>query len=149
MRAVIQRVDYARVIVNDEVVGKTEKGLLVLIGINSTDDSKVYSYMIDKIINLRIFEDENDKMNLSVKDINGGILIVPNFTLYADARKGRRPSFVMGAKPEEAEILFDEFLNAAKIAYSKIENGIFRADMKVELLNNGPVTILIDSDKNF
>ena len=149
MRAVLQRVSFATVKVNGELVGKIDKGIMALIGINSTDDEIAYKYIIDKIINLRIFEDENEKMNLSVNDIGGGILIIPNFTLYADARKGRRPSFVMGAKPDEAESKFNEFVNLAKTLYNNVQTGIFRADMKVELLNDGPVTILLDSDKNF
>lgn len=149
MRAVLQRVSYASVKVNGEIVGKIGRGVLVLVGINSGDDKKVFRYITDKIINLRIFEDSEGKMNLSVKDLNGGVLIVPNFTIYADARKGRRPSFVMGAKPEEADGLFAEFVETAEEIYENIEKGIFRADMKVELLNDGPVTILLDSDKNF
>ena len=149
MRAVLQRVSFASVTVNGEVVGKIDKGILVLVGIDSPDNNDVYKYMLDKIINLRIFEDENEKMNLSVNDINGGILIVPNFTIYADARKGRRPNFVMGAKPDDAEVKFHEFIDLAKSLYPNIQTGIFRADMKVELLNDGPVTILLDSDKNF
>lgn len=149
MRAVLQRVGYASVKVDGEVVGKIDKGIVALIGINSTDDENVYKYICDKIINLRIFEDEAEKMNLSVKDIGGGILIVPNFTIYADARKGRRPNFVMGAKPDEAEGKFFGFVQTAKAMFENVETGIFRADMKVELLNDGPVTILLDSDKNF
>lgn len=149
MRAILQRVLYASVDVDGKTVGKIGKGIMALIGINSTDNEQVYKYIADKIINLRIFEDEEQKMNLSVDDIGGGILIVPNFTLYADARKGRRPSFVMGAKPDEAEDKFDDFVKIAKNMYNDVQTGIFRADMKVELLNYGPVTILLDSDKNF
>jgi len=149
MRAVLQRVSHASVEVEGKIVGKIEKGIMVLIGINTSDNYDVYKYIIDKIVNLRIFEDSNGKMNLSVRDIQGGILIVPNFTLYADARKGRRPSFAMGAKPDEAEEKFNDFVGVAKNFYSNIQTGIFRADMNVQLLNNGPVTILLDSDKNF
>lgn len=149
MRAVLQRVSYATVKVDGEIVGKIDRGIVALIGINSPDDQNDYKYIVDKIVNLRIFEDENDKMNLSVNDIGGGILIVPNFTIYADARKGRRPSFVMGAKPDEAEGKFKDFVEYAKSMYSDVQTGIFRADMKVELLNDGPITILLDSDKNF
>lgn len=149
MRAVLQRVSYAEVKVDGKTTGKIEKGIMALIGIDSTDNENIYKYISDKIINLRIFEDEYGKMNLSVKDIGGGILIVPNFTLYADARKGRRPNFVMGAKPDEAEKIFEEFIGFMKNTYDNVQTGIFRADMKVELLNNGPVTILLDSDKNF
>ncbi len=149
MRAVLQRVLYASVNVDGETVGKIGRGIMALIGVNSTDNEQVYKYIADKIINLRIFEDEEQKMNLSVDDIGGGILIVPNFTLYADARKGRRPSFAIGAKPDEAEDKFDDFVKIAKNMYNDVQTGIFRADMKVELLNDGPVTILLDSDKNF
>jgi len=149
MRAVLQRVSFASVKVEGEIVGKIEKGIMALIGVNSTDDENTYKYITDKIINLRIFEDDNGKMNLSVNDIGGGILIVPNFTLYADARKGRRPGFAMGAKPDEAEGKFNKFIEFIKADYDNVQTGIFRADMKVELLNDGPVTILLDSDKNF
>lgn len=147
MRAVLQRVAYASVKVNGEVVGKTEKGVLLLVGIDSGDDEKDFQYILDKTVNLRIFEDKNDKMNLSVADIGGGVLIIPNFTVYADARKGRRPSFVMAAKPEDAEIIFNKFCEKAREFYENVQTGIFRADMKVELLNDGPVTIILDSDK--
>lgn len=149
MRTVLQRVSFARVSVNNEVVGEIKEGIMALVGINKGDDEAVFKYMFDKISGLRIFCDENDKMNLSVKDINGGILIVPNFTIYADARKGKRPSFVGGATPEEAEGIFNSFLEYCKKEYENVESGIFRADMKVELLNDGPVTILLDSDKLF
>ena len=149
MRVVLQRVSFASVEVEGEIVGKIGKGIMALIGINSTDDESAYKYIVDKIINIRIFEDDGGKMNLSVNDIDGGILIIPNFTLYADARKGRRPSFAMGAKPDEAESKFNEFIKFIKGAYDSVETGIFMADMKVELLNDGPVTILLDSDKNF
>lgn len=149
MRTVLQRVSYAKVSVNGEVVGEIQEGIVVLVGINKGDDEAVFKYMFDKISGLRIFCDENDKMNLSVKDINGGILIVPNFTIYADARKGKRPSFVGGATPEEAESIFNDFIEFCKRDYENVESGIFRADMQVELLNDGPVTILLDSDKLF
>lgn len=149
MRTVLQRVSYAKVSVNGEVVGEIQEGIMALVGINKGDDEAVFKYMFDKISGLRIFCDENDKMNLSVKDINGGILIVPNFTIYADARKGKRPSFVGGATPEEAESIFNAFVEFCKKDYENVESGIFRADMKVELLNDGPVTILLDSDKLF
>lgn len=149
MRAVLQRVAYANVKVEGKIVGEIKRGILLLVGIDTGDNQNDFSYMVDKSINLRIFEDENDKMNLSLKDIGGGLLIVPNFTIYADARKGRRPSFAMGAKPEEAEKLFNEFLDYAKTQFEKVESGIFKADMKVELLNDGPITILLDSDRMF
>jgi len=149
MRAVLQRVKRAKVFVDNNVVGKIDKGILALVGINSGDNESVFKYMLDKMINLRIFEDDSYKMNLSVNDLNAGLLIVPNFTIYADARKGRRPSFVMGASPEEAKKIFQKFRNYALDNYGNVQFGIFQADMKVELINDGPVTILLDSDKNF
>lgn len=149
MRSVLQRVSYSRVIVDEAVKGEIQKGILSLIAVDSNDDESVFKYMFDKIVNLRIFEDDNGKMNLSLNDLKGGLLIVPNFTLYADARKGRRPSFVNGAKPDEAEILFDKFVEFSRKNYENVQTGIFKADMKVELINDGPVTILLDSDKNF
>ncbi|GKX29386.1 D-aminoacyl-tRNA deacylase [Vallitalea longa] len=149
MRVVIQRVKQASVEVEGEVIGEIGKGLLVLVGFLDTDDMKVYDYMLDKIINLRIFEDSEDKMNLSVKDVNGEICIVPNFTLYGDCRKGRRPSYSSAAKPDKARIIFEEFMKRANEKYDGIKQGLFQADMKVELLNDGPVTLLLDSDKMF
>ena len=149
MRAVIQRVSRASVTVESNVVGKINRGLMVLIGINSTDDDKTMDYILDKIANLRIFEDENDKMNLSVTDIGGEILIVPNFTLYGDARKGRRPGYSSGASPDEAKVIFERFKEKANDLSIKTEFGIFQADMKVELINDGPVTLLLDSDRLF
>ena len=141
MRFVIQRVERAKVTVEGKVSG--EMGLL------PTDDDKVMDYMLDKLVNLRIYEDENDKLNLSLKDIGGEILIVPNFTLYGDARKGRRPSYAKAAPPDEAEKLFDRFVEKAKETGLNVQTGIFRTHMKVELVNDGPVTILLDSEKNF
>lgn len=149
MRAVLQRVSWAKVTVDGNITGEINEGILALVGVNNGDDEAVFKYMFDKISGLRIFCDEEDKMNLSVKDINGGILIVPNFTIYADARKGKRPSFVGGATPNEAEVIFEKFLDYCKNNYDNVQSGIFRADMKVELLNDGPVTIMLDSDKLF
>ena len=150
MRIVIQRTKYAKVTVDGNCVGSIDRGLLALVGINTGDDTEVIDRMLKKAASLRIFEDENDKMNLSVSDIGGGLLLVPNFTIYADARKGTRPSFAMGAKPEEAKEIFENMVKRAKETLDiKIESGIFQADMKVELLNDGPVTILLDSDKLF
>ncbi len=146
MRAVLQRVKYANVSVNGSVVGSIEKGIAVLVGVNKGDNRAVYEKITDKIVNLRIFEDENGKMNLSVRDIEGGILIVPNFTLYSDCRHGRRPSFVGGADPKEAEAMFSEFTETIRAICPKTETGIFRADMQLELVNDGPVTIILDSD---
>ncbi|GMQ59017.1 D-aminoacyl-tRNA deacylase [Vallitalea sediminicola] len=149
MRVIIQRVKQASVKVEGKVIGEIGTGILVLVGFLDTDDSKVYDYMLDKIINLRIFEDEDDKMNLSVRDIEGEIIIVPNFTLYGDCRKGRRPSYSSAAKPDKARIIFEEFIKKANEKYHGIKQGMFQADMKVELLNDGPVTLLLDSDKVF
>lgn len=149
MRSVLQRVSYAKVIVDGVIKGEIQKGIVSLIAVNSTDDDAVFKYMFDKIVNLRIFEDDNERMNLSLNDLKGGLLIVPNFTLYADARKGRRPSFVNGAKPDEAEVLFNKFVEFSKNNYENVQTGIFKADMKIELINDGPVTIILDSDRNF
>ncbi|WP_273323839.1 D-aminoacyl-tRNA deacylase [Vallitalea guaymasensis] len=149
MRVVVQRVKHASVEVEGELIDEIGKGILVLVGFLDNDDMKVYDYMLDKIINLRIFEDEDDKMNLSVKDIEGEIIIVPNFTLYGDCRKGRRPSYSIAAKPDKARMIFDEFIKRANEKYDGIKQGMFQADMKVELLNDGPVTLLLDSEKVF
>ena len=149
MRFVIQRVERAKVTVEGKVSGKIGNGYVVLVGLLPTDDDKVMDYMLDKLVNLRIYEDENDKLNLSLKDIGGEILIVPNFTLYGDARKGRRPSYAKAAPPDEAEKLFDRFVEKAKETGLNVQTGIFRTHMKVELVNDGPVTILLDSERNF
>lgn len=149
MRAVLQRVLKATVNINNEVFSSIGQGVLILVGIDKSDNEDTFKYMFEKIINLRIFEDENEKLNLSLKDLDLQIMIVPNFTIYADARKGRRPSFVGGASPEEAEDIFEKFISYAKANYNKVEAGKFRADMQIELINNGPITILLDSDKLF
>lgn len=149
MRFVIQRVERAKVTVEGKVSGEIGNGYVVLVGLLPTDDDKVMDYMLDKLVNLRIYEDENDKLNLSLKDIDGEILIVPNFTLYGDARKGRRPSYAKAAPPDKAEKLFYRFVEKAKETGLNVQTGIFRTHMKVELVNDGPVTILLDSEKNF
>ena len=149
MRFVIQRVERAKVTVEGKVSGEIGNGYVVLVGLLPADDDKVMDYMLDKLVNLRIYEDENDKLNLSLKDIGGEILIVPNFTLYGDARKGRRPSYAKAAPPDEAEKLFDRFVEKAKETGLNVQTGIFRTHMKVDLVNDGPVTILLDSEKNF
>ncbi len=150
MRIVLQRVKYGVVKIDGNTVGEIEQGIVALVGINTGDNAQTYKRMLDKIVKLRIFCDEEGKMNLSVSDLNYGLLLIPNFTVYADARKGTRPSFAMGAKPEEAEKIFNEMVDFANKNYSlKIESGVFQADMAVELLNDGPVTILLDSDKVF
>lgn len=149
MRAVVQRVKNSKVTVDNKIVGEIEKGLLVLLGVGEEDGAKDLDYIYDKVINLRIFEDEDKKMNLSLLDIGGELLIVSQFTLYGDARRGRRPSFSSSAKPDVAEKYYEEFIARAKEEGIKTEAGVFGGDMEVELLNDGPVTILLDSEKNF
>ena len=144
MRLLIQRVSKASVKVEGECVGKINKGFLVFLGITHEDTKDNVDYLVNKLYNLRVFEDENEKMNLSIKDINGEILIVSQFTLYADTSHGNRPSFINAAKPYEANELYEYFIEKAKQTGLKIEAGIFGADMKVELLNDGPVTILLE-----
>ena len=146
MRIVIQRVREASVKINDEIVGEIQQGLLVLLGIEHVDSELDADYLIQKLIHLRIFGDEEGKMNLSVSDISGDLLIVSQFTLFADTKKGNRPSFIRSARPEQARPLYDYFLSQLKKLFiGKIENGFFGANMQVELINDGPVTIIIDS----
>lgn len=149
MRAVVQKVSSSKVTVEENVTGQIDKGLLVLLGVTHEDTSNDVDYMIDKILNLRIFEDENGKMNLSLKDVEGELLVVSQFTLYGDCRKGKRPSFSSAAKPELAEKLYEEFIQKAKNQGVIAQTGKFRAHMMVELTNDGPVTMLLDSSKNF
>lgn len=144
MRLLIQRVSKASVKVEGECVGKINKGFLAFLGITHGDTKDNVDYLVNKLYNLRVFEDENEKMNLSIKDINGEILIVSQFTLYADTSHGNRPSFINAAKPDKANELYEYFIEKAKQTGLKIEAGIFGADMKVELLNDGPVTILLE-----
>ncbi len=146
MRVVIQRVRKASVKINDEIVGEIQQGLLVLLGIEHVDSELAADYLIQKLIHLRIFGDDEGKMNLSVSDISGSLLIVSQFTLFADTKKGNRPSFIRSARPEQAIPLYDYFLSQLKKLFiGKIENGIFGANMQVELINDGPVTIIMDS----
>lgn len=149
MRAVVQRVKEASVEVQGKIVGKINQGLLVLLGVGEDDDYKDLEYMVEKVLGLRIFQDENDKMNLSLMDIEGELLVVSQFTLYGDVRKGRRPSFTESAHPDVAEKLYDKFIETAKSKGIKVEKGVFGAHMDVSLINDGPVTILLDSYKNF
>ncbi len=144
MRLVIQRVSQASVEVNSEIVGRIGRGWLVLIGVQSSDGTAAVSYLVDKLINLRAFNDPDGKMNLSVRDIEGEILLVSQFTLYADCRKGRRPSFTQAAPPDLANKIYTDFVTATKQAGLKVETGQFGADMKVDLLNDGPVTFILD-----
>lgn len=149
MRAVVQRVSRSEVTVDGRITGKINKGLLVLLGVTHGDTSKDVDYIVDKTINLRIFEDENDKMNLSLKDIGGEMLAVSQFTLYGDCRKGRRPSFTNAAAPEEADKLYQEFVKKVSEQGINTETGEFGAHMMVDLVNDGPVTILLESNKSF
>ena len=150
MKFVIQRVSEASVRIEDTIVGSIGKGFLVLIGIGQNDTKADADFYIKKMIGLRIFEDENGKMNLSLLDIDGELLIVPNFTLYGDARKGRRPGYSGGAAPDVATVLFDKLCAKAKtMPIKKVATGQFQADMKVALINDGPVTLLLDSEKLF
>ena len=145
MRVVVQRVKHASVTINGTVNGKINNGFLVLLGVQSTDNEQDVDYLVKKVKNLRIFSDENDKMNLSLKDVNGELLIVSQFTLYANCKEGNRPSFVEAAKPDIAIPLYEYFVSECKKIIPVVETGIFGADMKVDLLNDGPVTIIMDS----
>lgn len=149
MRAVIQRVSRAKVSVAGETTGEIEKGILILLGVSREDSEKEAEYLLEKTLNLRIFEDEAGKMNLSLLDIKGELLVVSQFTLYGDARKGRRPSFIEAAAPPEANRLYEYFVAQARKQISKVATGRFQAMMDVELVNDGPVTILLDSSKLF
>lgn len=149
MRAVVQRVTYSSVEVEGVIVGEINKGFNVLLGISKDDTEEDMKYIKDKIINLRVFSDENDKMNLSLLDIKGELLLISQFTLYGDARKGRRPNFMNALGGEEAKKFYDKFIEMMKETGLKVETGIFGADMKVGIKNDGPVTILLDSSKNF
>lgn len=143
MRVVVQRVKSASVTVEDKIVGKIGNGLLLLVGFTKGDDTEKINYMVNKVINLRIFDDNNGVMNINVQDIKGSILSVSQFTLYGDARKGNRPSYIDALKGEEAIKLYEEFNQKLK-ENIKTETGIFGADMKVELVNDGPITILLE-----
>lgn len=145
MKAVIQRVSEASVKVDGNVVGEINTGFMLLIGIDENDEKTDADWLVQKILNLRIFGDENDKLNLSIKDINGEILCISQFTLIADYKKGNRPSFIKAAKPDKAIPLFEYFKEELSKSDLRIESGIFGADMKVSLTNDGPVTIVIDS----
>ena len=144
MKFVVQRVNNAQVEVDNKIVGKIDKGFLVLIGITHTDTKEIADYLIKRLVNLRIFEDENEKMNLSLKDVNGSLLLVSQFTLYGDCSGGNRPSFIEAAKPEFANELYEYIIDECKKKIDKVETGIFGADMKVNLLNDGPVTIILE-----
>ena len=144
MRVLIQRVTSASVKVDGKIVGKIGKGFLVFLGIYEEDTEEKIEKLTKKIINLRIFNDENDKMNLSIKDVKGEILLISQFTLCADTRKGNRPSFVSAKNPKDANVIYEKTIESIRNEGIIVEKGIFGADMKVELLNDGPVTILLD-----
>ena len=149
MRAVVQRVSSSSVTVDGTVIGSTKLGLLVLLGVTDTDTTEDVQYICEKVSHLRIFEDEQDKMNLSVMDVGGEVCVVSQFTLYGDARKGRRPNFMKAAPPEMAERLYLELVEAFKEKGLTVSIGQFQAHMQVALVNDGPVTILLDSSKEF
>ena len=149
MRAVVQRVSRARVTVNGEVTGEIAAGLMILIGVGRDDTSAVALTMAEKIANLRIFEDDQGKMNRSLLEVNSSALVVSQFTLYGDARGQRRPSFIAAATPEQAKKLYKEFSEGLRRLGVTVATGVFQAMMSVELVNEGPVTILLDSDKKF
>ena len=149
MRAVVQRVSSSSVTVDGSIIGSTKQGLLVLVGITDTDTTEDVQYICDKVSHLRIFEDEQDKMNLSVLDVGGEVCVVSQFTLYGDARKGRRPNFMKAAPPEMAERLYLELVEAFKGRGLIVSTGQFQTHMQVSLVNDGPVTILLDSSKEF
>lgn len=145
MKFVIQRVAHASVTVDQKVLGKIEQGFMVLIGIEDTDTEAIADKMISKLLGMRIFEDEAGKMNLALNDVGGGLLLISQFTLYADCKKGNRPSFIKAGKPDMAEPLYEYIIKKCREQIENTQQGEFGADMKVELLNDGPVTILLDS----
>ena len=149
MRAVIQRVTSSKVSVDNKVIGSINKGFNILVGFSTEDTLQDLNYIKDKVLNLRVFEDNTNKMNLSVLDVEGEILVISQFTLYGDCRKGRRPNFMNAMSPDKAIDLYNEFIKIMKDSKIKIETGEFGADMKVDIQNDGPVTILIDSEKRF
>ncbi len=149
MRAVVQRVTESKVSVEGKVVGQIDKGLNVLLGIAKEDTKEDIMYLKDKIINLRIFEDSQGKMNLTIKDVEGDLLIISQFTLYGDCRKGRRPNFMNALGGEEAKELYESFVTECKGEGLKVETGVFGAEMEVLIVNDGPVTVMLESKKTF
>lgn len=147
MRAIVQRVKKASVEIDGQVYSEIDQGLLVLLAVSDQDGEEDLNYIKDKLVNMRIFTDENDKMNLSIKDIDGQILVVSQFTLYGDIRKGRRPSFTQSAKHEKANMLYEAMVESLKSEISIVKTGVFAADMQVSLVNDGPVTIQLDSTR--
>ena len=149
MRAVLQRVTRASVTVDGEVLGKIGKGFMILLGVENSDTEEITDKMADKICKLRIFEDENGKTNLSLADVGGELLVISQFTLYADCTKGNRPSFVKAGAPDKAEHLYEHFMERCRNYVDVVEKGQFGADMKVELLNDGPFTLMLESEQLF
>ena len=149
MRLVLQRVSRASVSVAREIIGEIDKGYLVLVAFQSGDGENEMQQMADKVLHLRLFEDQQEKMNLAITDVGGELLVVSQFTLYGDTRRGRRPSFSNSAPAGEAEILYERFVSIVRASGLKVETGKFGAHMQVELINDGPVTMLLDSDKTF
>lgn len=145
MKFVIQRVKEASVAVEGKLIGTIEKGFLVFVGISNTDNKEIADKMVKKLVNMRIFEDENGKTNLALSDVNGGLLLISQFTLYADCKKGNRPSFTNAGAPDIAKDLYEYIIMRCKETVSDVQKGIFGADMKVSLLNDGPFTIVLDS----
>ena len=146
MKIVVQRVKHAQVEVEGKVVGKINNGFMVLLGVTHDDTEKEADYLVKKLCKLRVFSDENDKMNLSIKDVKGELLIISQFTLYANCKDGNRPSFIEAAKPDKANELYEYFCKECEKNEIKVEKGIFGANMKVSLLNDGPVTIIIEKE---
>lgn len=149
MKFLIQRVEDASVTVDEKVAGAIKKGFLVFIGVNNEDTRETADRMLKKMLGLRIFEDENGKTNLSLSDVNGSLLLVSQFTLYADCKKGNRPSFVKAGNPKHAEDIYEYIIAEAKKSVSDVQTGIFGADMKVSLVNDGPFTVMLDSEELF
>lgn len=146
MKFIVQRVNKSQVEVEEKIVGKIDKGFMVLIGITHNDTKEIADFLVRKLINLRVFEDENGKMNLSLKDVQGSLLLISQFTLYADCTSGNRPSFTNAAKPEFANELYEYIIGECKKQIPNVQTGIFGADMQVSLVNDGPVTIILEKE---
>ena len=147
MKFVVQRVAHASVTVDDTVCGKINKGFMVLIGVGKDDDETIADKMVSKLIHMRIFEDENGKTNLALKDVGGELLLISQFTLYANCKKGNRPSFTDAGSPDKAKALYEYIISKCREEIEIVEKGVFGAEMKVELLNDGPFTVFLDSDE--